>query len=336
VVTNLRGRHGAGFRFDRVTAVRLLMIHDAIRRECFPNVQRLAEEFEVHPRTIQRDLAALRDFLGAPIRYDSRRRGYCYAEEYELPQVRLTEGEVATFYLGCHMLAHFRGTPFEEGIESALSKLALMLPGQVSAHLSELGRFLSLDTGPAWGDAEAVAANLRMVSSAIEDRRQLRITYYSPGRDAETVRTIAPYHLRFDNGVWYVIAYCDFREDIRIFALHRMRQIEETSLPFKVPDGFSIDEYLGLSWSIIRGEVRDVRIRFDPHAARWVRECMYHPTQRIEDEPDGSIVASFRVSGLEEIKRWVLQFGRRAEVLDPPELRGEMLDEARGMAGIYD
>ncbi|MFM9960935.1 MAG: WYL domain-containing protein [Planctomycetaceae bacterium] len=38
----------------------------------------------------------------------------------------------------------------------------------------------------------------------------------------------------------------------------------------------------------------------------------------------GSLIAEFQLTATEEIKAWVLSFGAKAEVLEPPSLREEM------------
>ena len=47
-----------------------------------------------------------------------------------------------------------------------------------------------------------------------------------------------------------------------------------------------------------------------------------YPSQKITTQEDGSLLAEFDLDGTEEIKRWVMSFGRHAEVLGPEELRG--------------
>ena len=46
-------------------------------------------------------------------------------------------------------------------------------------------------------------------------------------------------------------------------------------------------------------------------------------------------VAEFRLGDTEEIKRWILSFGRHAEVIEPEELRGEIGEEVEQMTELY-
>jgi predicted DNA-binding transcriptional regulator YafY len=46
-------------------------------------------------------------------------------------------------------------------------------------------------------------------------------------------------------------------------------------------------------------------------------------------------LAEFRLSTTEEIKHWIMSFGRQAVVLAPDELRRAIAEEARAMAAAH-
>jgi len=72
-----------------------------------------------------------------------------------------------------------------------------------------------------------------------------------------------------------------------------------------------------------------VRVRFSRNVARYVEEKTWHPSQKLTRQKDGSLAAEFDLSTTEEIKRWILSFGKNAAVLAPECLRREMNDELR-------
>lgn len=78
-----------------------------------------------------------------------------------------------------------------------------------------------------------------------------------------------------------------------------------------------------------------VKVRFSPAAARYVEEGRWHASQRLTRQSDGSLVAELHLSVTEEIKRWVLGFGKEAEVLEPEELRKEMAQELQTLLSQY-
>ena len=69
--------------------------------------------------------------------------------------------------------------------------------------------------------------------------------------------------------------------------------------------------------------------------ADYIKEKIWHHTQRIEPQTDGSIVFSAEVAGTDEVKHWVLGWGRHAEILEPEFLRREVVQELSDCVKTY-
>ena len=82
-----------------------------------------------------------------------------------------------------------------------------------------------------------------------------------------------------------------------------------------------LDDFMRHSFKIMHDELYAVKVRISPGWARWVAEKIWHESQKITKLPDGSLEITFRVAGLDEIKRWVLSFGPECQVLEPEKLR---------------
>ncbi|BCV24326.1 YafY family protein [Gelria sp. Kuro-4] len=328
---------GQALNIERHSLFRLHKIDQLIRQKRYPNVPALSRCLEVSTRTIERDLEFLRDRLGAPLKYDFKRRGYFYTNDsFSMPRLKLTEGEVVALYLGQKLLCQYKGTPYEAAIARAFAKIQTLLPDGVEVDLAEVDEFLSFDVEPLRGEEEALAACFQQLVQAIQGRETMDIIYYTASRNAQSRRLVDPYHLRCHQGAWYLIAYCHTRKEVRIFALDRIRSLRPTGHKFQPPADFSLKEYLGHSLGIERGgELRKVMISFDAVQARWIRERQWHPSQELTVLADGSLLFKVTVSGLEEVKRWVLGFGSHAEVLAPEELRRAVAREVALLAQKY-
>lgn len=316
---------------------RIYSIDRLIRQESYPNVPKLAEHLEVGRRTIERDIEFMRDLLGAPIKYSHRERGYYYAKgNFTLPDIKLTKNELAALYLSKRVLSKYTGTAYESYIISAFYKICHCLPEDLSPDLNALEEDITFAINPLRGEGEDFSANYCQVLDAIQDQTVLSINYYSASRNQDSRRDIAPYHLHYFQGAWYVIAYCCWRKEVRTFALDRIRTIASSNEKFTPAENFSLDNYLGDSLGIERGQqTQKIRISFDPHQARWVRERKWHPSQEIENQADGSLIITFRVSSWREVKQWVLSYGHHAQVLEPKSLREEVAREIAQMKKVY-
>ena len=99
---------------------------------------------------------------------------------------------------------------------------------------------------------------------------------------------------------------------------------------------FDLDAYLRQSLHLQRGQEQvTVRSRFSAYQARWVRERQYHPSQQIEELPDGGLILTAQVAGTEEVKRWLMGYGADVEVLEPAALREQIRQEIEILQKIY-
>ena len=106
-----------------------------------------------------------------------------------------------------------------------------------------------------------------------------------------------------------------------MFVLDRIKMLKVTDERFTIPKDFNLDDFMRHSFQGMNDELYTVKIRISPDWARWVAEKIWHESQKIAKQPDGSIEITFRVAGLDEIKCWILSFGPEAIVLEPPKLR---------------
>lgn len=314
---------------------RLYRIQLQIASGSYPNCVSLARQLEVHQRTVERDIARLRDIFDLPIAYDRQHNGYYFTREFFFPPVRLKEGEAVVLFLGQKILSQCRGLPFEEEVRQALEKVGLLLTDDATVSSRVVEQTISFHIDPIRGREEQVGRDFAVLENAIQHHRVVFMRYYSLARDQITERKVDPYHLRFSDGVWYLIGFCHRRRDYRTFALDRILELSATDEGFEPDPRFSVEDYLAHSLFIERGQTQTVALRFDEDQARYVRGREWHPSQQIEELPSGGLILRLEIGGLGEVKRWLLTFGSHVEVLEPPALRLEMVREIEKMTEIY-
>ena len=323
---------------SRSVLTRIYAIDRAIASGRCPSVRSLASDLEVSTRTIERDIEQMRDHLGAPIVYDRKLGGYRYAEAYSLPQVRLTVGEVAVLLIGQRLLSSLAGTPWAEAARHVMRKLPFLLGDDVSCDIGSIAidsSEVSFGIPRLRGDEESVSVYFSAILDVISTRRTVRMVYYAASRDEQTVRCVDPYHLRFEQGAWYLIGHCHKRCELRTFALDRIRELSTTDMTFDRPPDFSVEEYLRHAWDLQRGPEHRVVIEFDEEQSRWIRERIWQDGQRITEKSDGGVVLELKTAGLEAIQRWIMSFGSHARVLYPPNLAEAVRREAEAVAQSY-
>jgi predicted DNA-binding transcriptional regulator YafY len=300
------------------------------------NAAALADKFGITERTLYRDLNILGD-LGIPYYFDVEAGGYRVRKDYFLPPLNLTAGEALA------LLALAEGIGGEDQIAMtgpaarAIEKIRGQLPSRVIDELGDVSQHIAIHL-PATGPArEAIHDEFDRVSQAIRDRRALRCRYRSlnaASDDAEFL--LHPYKLVFDSRAWYVIGFHHGRGEVRRLKLNRFDAVLPTDRPYMIPDDFSLEAYRGKAWRMIRGETTHrVAIRFAPEVSETVADTNWHPTQKIEDHPDGSITFRCEIDGLDEIVWWIMGYGPHAHVQEPAELADRIGQLAQATAGRY-
>ncbi len=143
---------------------------------------------------------------------------------------------------------------------------------------------------------------------------------------------LGPLAMLLGEGRQYLVAFSDYAQDIRLFALAGFERIEMEEGVFERSEDFKLASWMQRSFGIWQEEVYDIVWRFTPEAAADARLYLFHPTQTMADEPDGSLVVSFSAGGLREMCWHLFRWGDQVEILSPPELRAAMVaqaDEAR-------
>lgn len=313
---------------------RIMEIDRQVREKLYPNPNQLAQDLEVSRRVIFVDRDFMIHRLGAPIKFDRAHNGWYYADEtWVLPGIIVTQGELLAFFLSIEIARRYFGTALEETLNQAVQKLARNVNGSISVDLETLRSHYSFSGPTSFNNNDQAFVDIHQ---AIASTRRVRMRYYTASRGDETERTVHPYHLANIRGDWYLIAFDEFRQEIRNFSIGRIKEWEILNDKFRRNENFKINDYMGAAFNAERrNEPVDVLIRFDAQSSRYIREKQWHPSQKIEDLEDGGTLFRIQTTGLGELKRWVLQYGSSAEILEPTSLRQEFAQEAQKLLKLY-
>jgi predicted DNA-binding transcriptional regulator YafY len=294
-----------------------------------------ARDLAVNIRTVWRDLDVLQD-SGLPVyserAADGNRGVWRVTEEFKraLP-LKLTLGELAALLMSRELLSPIGVSMLGPEVASAFDKIQNVLSRdalKVLAHIRD-----RLGVRPVGAKLQAPAAeHLPRIHRALDEHRTLRTRYYSASRDSEDVREIDPYHLTLFNGGLYLVGHCHLRDALRTFAVERMRTVELTRARFVVPPDFDAKSYLEGAWGILHGDLVTVRVMFARSLAPYIRERLWHPSQKLRQLPDGRVEMTLSVADTLEVRRWILGFGMEAEVVAPEALREALRKEATQMS----
>jgi len=293
----------------------------------------LARQFEVHVRTIHRDLDFMRDRLDLPLEYDSRRRGYYYTRPVEhFPLVPMTEAEIFALLVAHKAIAQYQGTPFERPLQTAFQKLSGQLDQDAHYALGSPDEVLSFrPLAPEMTDLE----NFQTLTRALKEKRALRFSYRNLGAANSRQRLVHPYHLACIENHWYLFAFDVDRKAMRTFVLARLAAPVLTSDRFTPPAKFDPNEYLKGSFAVFKGDADyEVVVDFDAWATDLLRGRRWHPTQELTELAEGRSRLRLRLNSLEEMVGWVLSWGAHATAVRPRALLERVHSGAKSVADL--
>ncbi len=150
------------------------------------------------------------EFTGEEL-YTLRSENY-FLDRLDLKDDELAALQTALFYLDGKFA-------YAEPLRLALQNLALGRPGfpEARTDTAERVRVSAPDYSP------ELAGRLSKLESAISKQRTIKFAYWSPQRDKVTERTLNPYALRLDEGIWYVVGQDLDRAAVRTFRVSRIR-----------------------------------------------------------------------------------------------------------------
>ncbi len=318
-------------RFDRV-----FQLNNILQAARLPVTRRrLEQELECSRATVKRIIEDLRDFLGAPIKYDRKRNGYYYDHSeqqlFELPGLWFNASELYALLSAQQLLASTQPglldghlQPLRKRIDEIL-KIQHAGGSQVARHI----RILQMAARPAgeW---------FQTVAGAVSQRRCLMIGYYNREQDRTTERRISPQRLVHYRDNWYLDAWCHLRKGLRTFALDAIRHARVLDEKARdVPDD-RLQNHFGSAYGIFAGRAdRTAVLRFNARRARWVAKEQWHSDQQGRFLEDGAYELRVPYHDARELIMDILKYGPDVEVIAPQALRSEVRQLLQGAVAVY-
>ena len=316
---------------------RILTLHRILKASRYPvPLTRLMDELACSRATAYRDVAFLRDALGAPIDSDGEEAAFRYAtgegERFELPGLWLNSEELQALLALNELVGRTGPGILATTLAPFRSRIERLLSNHGDGRVFPLERIRVIGSGTRKVD-ESV---FRHAASAVLGRKRLKFNYRARSTNAATERTVSPQRLTHYRDNWYLDAWDHGREALRSFALDRMTRAELQEQPADDRAEAELNQHLASSYGIFSGAPKAVAtIRFSPHAARWVADEHWHSQQRGEWLKDGRYELKLPYSNSRELLMDVLKFGPDAEIVAPVSLREEMKIMLQLAVGAY-
>ena len=182
---------------------------------------------------------------------------------------------------------------------------------------------------------EEIPSGQRFLTTIIEAMRDgltVMLAYQSFNSDKPSTFEVHPYCVKVFKQRWYMLAYSPYYNELRIYALDRVFDVETTGTKFKLPKNFDAKEYFSDAFGIIIGNacnVELVEVKVMGRQREYFRTLPLHSSQQEVETAEGFSVFTFRLRPTFDFQQELRRYGSEVEVLAPQWLRDEFTKEAK-------
>ena len=288
--------------------------------------QALADQFEVSPRTIYRDIEAI-NMAGIPVcSVPGVGGGFEIMENYKVDKKVFSTADLSAILMGLSSLSDMiRG----DELVNALAKVKSFVPADRAKDIELKANQIYIDLSP-WMGNRNTKPYLELIKKALQESRLLSFEY-ADRYGNKTARTAEPYQLVLKSSHWYLQGYCHKRNDFRLFKLSRISSLkiqEETFTPrdYQKPQLDITD--------IVTTMQTKIKIRIHKSVMDKVLDyCTYE-----DFSPDGDehYIVDFPFIEKEYYYNILFSFGNKCECLEPLHIRTEMKRRIHDIATLYE
>jgi len=151
------------------------------------------------------------------------------------------------------------------------------------------------------------------------------VRYAGPDTVEPATRILCPYGILYGGRGW-LVAHVDGLPEMRLWRLDRIVSVDLVDRGFKRQEDFDLVAYAAQSFGVFQEEPINVVLRFASEAADDAAGWVFHPSQSVEHEVDGSLIVCFRAGGVQEMCWHLFTWGKVVSIVAPASLQETMAE----------
>lgn len=273
----------------------------------------LAEKLEVSVRTIYRDIDVLSG-AGIPVYAEQGRGGGIgLLDDFVLEKAVLSAQEKQEILAALQSMSAL----WQQTDSHVLQKLSALFATKTES-------WLEVDFSR-WGSERQDQEKFTLLKWAILHRRVVEITYVG-SRGQRGIRRIEPLKLLYKSSAWYVQAFCQEKQDFRVFKINRILTCTLLEQIFTV-------KQMSAQARAQQSSQRQVVLRFTAAVSYRVYDEFAPEQVRILE--DGSLLAAAEMPYDRWLIGYILSFGTDVEIIEPQDLRQAVVQQVEKIYGHY-
>lgn len=286
----------------------------------------IAEQFGISQRTVYRDIRALEE-SGVPVCGEAG-TGYSLVDGYKLPPLMFTTEEAISFLMAEKLVADLTDGDTHNLYRAGMDKIRAVIRKMDKIAMEDFDTYIHV-SHYGKNQPKTNIPILQPLLRSILDKQCITISYKAGYNQKITRRTVEPLGIFFRESNWYIVAWCQLRQDYRTFKLSRIQQILLINKKFsKVhPD---TEELL----RALHGteEECDICVRINSNFVQFIGASKYMHGLYEEVFHDGYVIQRYRTDSPDFFCRWFLSFADNAVVIEPEHIKSRVRELWQSMS----
>ncbi|MDN4075027.1 helix-turn-helix transcriptional regulator [Fictibacillus terranigra] len=317
-------------RADRLIAILLLL-----QNKGKLTTKELAEQLEVTPRTVHRDMESL-SASGIPVVADrGKSGGWRLLEKYKTNLTGLKANELKSLFISpsVQLLSDLGIT---QDWNDAREKLLASIPASFHQEALDVWDRIHVDTS-SWRQSPEKTTAFRTLQEAIWEERKLQILYERADGEAKE-RVVNPLGLVAKGSTWYLIA--SVNEDIRNYRISRITSAVKTEDAFTRPADFNLAQYWESSTKSFMKALPtyETEVELSPSIVPRIKFTGRFMQNIKLDAPlnDRWVPATICFDTEQEAAEFILGFSNQVRVIRPENLKQKVYVMAKAVVKMVD
>ena len=173
--------------------------------------------------------------------------------------------------------------------------------------------------------------HLTTIVDAMRESVALSMTYHSFHREEPSTFEVEPYCVKLFEQRWYMLGKSEGFDELRLYALDRIKALEPTERKFTLPKKFDAEKFFADHYGIIvddeEFDVGPVALKVDSWQSKYLRTLPLHHTQVEVERNDEYSIFEYRLCPSFDFRQKILSMGATTEVLAPATLIAKLRKE---------
>ncbi len=300
-------------RIDRVSNILIQLQSKRVVK-----AQDIASRFEISLRTVYRDIRTLEE-AGIPLIGEAG-VGYSIMDGYKLPPVMFTLEEATAFLTAEKLVEKLTDASTKTSYTSAMYKVRSVLRNNEKDYLENIEDHIQVIDNPYLPKGEE-NNHIQTILQSISLKNIISINYFANHNQKTTQRDVEPCGIYYQSNKWYLIGFCQLRNDYRNFRIDRISGIKVTDTKFS-----KVHPTLKTFLKQIskEKEMFTVVMTVSKDVLNYLGDQKYYNGYVSQKEIDDKIEMTFLTCSLEGFARWYMMFGDSADIISPQRLKDKV------------